>query len=65
LGEPPSSSDALRRRVEGAGSYRELKRRELEPREYVAARTLLLTRTELRGWAIAKQRGGALAVQKL
>jgi double-stranded RNA-specific adenosine deaminase len=56
-GSPPADGGAMQDRVARAGGCRALKRRELEPREYAEARELLLTRTELREWELAKQRG--------
>lgn len=56
-GPPPTDAKAMQDEVARAGGCRALKRRGLEFRDYAEARELLLTRTELRDWEVAKQRG--------
>ena len=53
LGAPPSEAE-VQAMLGRDGGYRALKRGWLEPAEYAAAREFLLTRTELRDWALAK-----------
>jgi double-stranded RNA-specific adenosine deaminase len=58
-GPPPADAKAMQDEVARAGGCRALKRQRLEPRDYAEARNVLLTRTELRDWQLAKQRGMA------